>query len=191
MAAIRLTVVSSLAVGVINAVMGTLIAWVLVRDAFPGKRVVEVVIDIPFALPTIVAGLVLLTLYGQQSPIGLDWFATRPGVLVALLFVTLPFVVRTVQPVLLALDARGGGGRGVTRRRAVHDVPADRAADDPAGDRGRVGARVRPGDGRVRVGAAHLRRAAQRTSVASQYVYGQIQDDEFAERRRGRRRCCC
>ena len=84
--------------------MGTLIAWVLVRDAFRGKRLVEIVIDIPFALPTIVAGLVLLTLYGGDSPIGVHLVGTRRGIFVALLFVTLPFIVRTVQPVLL--DAR-------------------------------------------------------------------------------------
>src|SRR5205823_2636764 len=91
--AIRLTVLCSLGVGAVNAVVGTLIAWVLVRDDFPGKRLVEVLIDIPFALPTIVAGLVLNTLYGPDSPIGVTWYATRPGVVVALLFVTLPFVV--------------------------------------------------------------------------------------------------
>ena len=84
--------------------MGTLIAWVLVRDEFPGKRIVDALIDLPFALPTIVAGLVLLALYGANSPLGLDLAYTRAGVVVALLFVTLPFVVRTVQPVLLELD---------------------------------------------------------------------------------------
>ena len=103
-ATIRLTVVASLIVALVNVVMGTLIAWVLVRDSFPGKRIVDVLIDLPFALPTIVAGLVLLTLYGPQSPVNLSLAYTRPGVVVALLFVTLPFVVRTVQPVLLELD---------------------------------------------------------------------------------------
>jgi len=102
--ALRLTVVASLLVAVINVVFGTLIAWVLVRDDFPGKRVVDGLIDLPFALPTIVAGLVLLALYGPQTPIGIDLAYTRTAVLVALLFVTLPFVVRTVQPVLMELD---------------------------------------------------------------------------------------
>jgi len=97
-------VVASLLVAVINVVFGTLIAWVLVRDDFPGKRVVDGLIDLPFALPTIVAGLVLLALYGPQTPIGIDLAYTRTAVLVALLFVTLPFVVRTVQPVLMELD---------------------------------------------------------------------------------------
>jgi sulfate transport system permease protein len=101
---LKLTVLCSLGVALINVVMGTLIAWVLVRDAFPGQRVVEALIDLPFALPTIVAGLVLLTLYGTQSPIHVTLAYTRPGVVVALLFVTLPFVVRTVQPVLMEFD---------------------------------------------------------------------------------------
>jgi sulfate transport system permease protein len=103
-AAIRLTVVSSLVVTAINVVMGTAIAWVLVRDRFPGQRLLEVLIDVPFALPTIVAGLVLLSLYGPQTPIGVDIANTRKAVLLAFLFVTLPFVVRTVQPVLAELD---------------------------------------------------------------------------------------
>ncbi len=101
---IVLTVVAAAIVTVVNAVFGTLIAYVLARDTFPGRRVLETVIDIPFALPTIVAGLVMLTLYGAQSPVDLNLYATRPGIVVALLFVTLPFVVRTVQPVLEVLD---------------------------------------------------------------------------------------
>lgn len=103
-AAIRLTVIQALLVTVLNVVIGTLIAWVLVRDDFVGKRVVEVVIDVPFALPTIVAGLVLLSLYGPRSPVGVDVANTRVAVFLAFAFVTLPFVVRTVQPVLEELD---------------------------------------------------------------------------------------
>jgi sulfate/thiosulfate transport system permease protein len=103
-AALRLTVTQALIVTLVNVVMGTLIAWVLVRDRFPGKRLLEVIIDIPFALPTIVAGLVLLSLYGPQSPIGINVANTERSVFLALLFVTLPFVVRTVEPVLLELD---------------------------------------------------------------------------------------
>ena len=87
-----------------NAVIGTITAWVLVRDDFRGKSIVNALIDLPFALPTIVAGLVLLALYGPQSPVGIDIAFTRTAILFALLFVTLPFVVRTVQPVLLELD---------------------------------------------------------------------------------------
>ncbi|WP_026925888.1 sulfate ABC transporter permease subunit CysT [Granulicoccus phenolivorans] len=103
-AAIGLTIVAALVVTAINVVMGTLIAWVLVRDDFPGRRVLEVVIDLPFALPTIVAGLVLLSLYGPHSPLGINVANTRIAVGLAFLFVTLPFVVRTVQPVLLELE---------------------------------------------------------------------------------------
>jgi sulfate transport system permease protein len=103
-AALKLTVVVSLGVVVVNAVFGTIVAWVLVRDSFPGKTVVNALIDLPFALPTIVAGLTLLALYGPSGPTGIDVAYARAGVLLALLFVTLPFVVRTVQPVLMELD---------------------------------------------------------------------------------------
>ena len=103
-AAIRLTVGTALLVTLVNIVMGTLIAWVLVRDRFVGQRALEVLIDLPFALPTIVAGLVLLSLYGRNGPLGINIANTRPAVFLAFLFVTLPFVVRTVQPVLAELD---------------------------------------------------------------------------------------
>jgi sulfate transport system permease protein len=105
LSAVGLTVVQAVLVTVVNVVMGTVIAWVLVRDRFPGKAVLDVVIDIPFALPTIVAGLVLLALYGPNSPVGVNVANTRYAVFLALAFVTLPFVVRTVQPVLEELDA--------------------------------------------------------------------------------------
>jgi len=105
LSAVRLTVVQAFLVTLLNVVMGTMIAWVLVRDRFPGKRILDVVIDIPFALPTIVAGLVLLSLYGPESPLGVDVANTRISVFMALAFVTLPFIVRTVQPVLEELEA--------------------------------------------------------------------------------------
>jgi sulfate/thiosulfate transport system permease protein len=104
-AALKLTVMSSIVVTFVNVVMGTVIAWVLVRDRFWGRSLLNVVIDVPFALPTIVAGLVLLSLYGPQSPLGVNVANTRNAVYLALLFVTLPFIVRTVQPVLEELDA--------------------------------------------------------------------------------------
>ena len=103
-AALRLTLVVSAIVAAIDAVMGTLIAWVLVRDDFRGKRLVNALIDLPFALPTIVAGLVLLVLYGPRGPVGVNVAYTQAAVALALLFVTLPFVVRSVQPVLLSLE---------------------------------------------------------------------------------------
>ncbi len=126
LAALKLTIFASLLVALINAVMGTLIDWVIVRDRFPGKRIIDTLIDLPFALPTIVAGLVLLSLYGPQSPLHVSLAYTQPGVVAALLFVTLPFVVRTVQPLLLELDqemeqaaASLGAGRITIFRRVV------------------------------------------------------------------------
>jgi sulfate transport system permease protein len=104
LAALKLTLGVSVVVVLINAVTGTMIAWVLVRDSFRGKGIVNSLIDLPFALPTIVAGLTLLALYGPKGPVGIDVAYTRVAIGLALLFVTLPFVVRAVQPVLLELD---------------------------------------------------------------------------------------
>lgn len=125
-AAIKLTVYTALGVTAVNVVMGPLIAWVLVRDRFWGKSVLEVMIDIPFALPTIVAGLVLLSLYGNDSPLGVNVANQRSAVFLAFLFVTLPFVVRMVQPVLEELDqdveeaaASLGASRLTTFRRVI------------------------------------------------------------------------
>lgn len=101
---LELTVICSLIVVVLNAVFGTILAWILVRDEFPGKSLVNAIIDLPFALPTIVASLTLLALYGNDSPLGIHLAATRAAVVVALMFVTLPFVVRAVQPLLLEMD---------------------------------------------------------------------------------------
>src|SRR3954467_9795580 len=119
MAALKLTLVASLVVALINAVAGTAIAWTLVRDRFFGQSFVNALVDLPFALPTIVAGLTLLALYR-------DLAFTRWAILLALLFVTLPFVVRTVQPVLLELDtemedaaASLGASRFATFRRVI------------------------------------------------------------------------
>jgi sulfate transport system permease protein len=125
-AALRFTLEVSLATAAINAVMGTLVAWVLVRDRFPGRALVNTLIDLPFALPTIVAGLTLLALYGPTSPLGIDVAFTQFAVLLALLFVTLPFVIRSVQPVLIELDREMeeaalslGAGAGTVFRRIV------------------------------------------------------------------------
>lgn len=101
---LELTVVCSLIVVAVNGVFGTILAWLLVRDRFPGKSIINAVIDLPFALPTIVASLILLTLYGADSPLGIDIAFTRTAIVVALCFVTLPFVVRAVQPLLLEMD---------------------------------------------------------------------------------------
>jgi len=109
-----------------HAVLGTVTAWVLVRDEFRGKTLVNAVIDLPFALPTIVAGLTLVALYGPGSPVGVDLAFTRGAIVLALCFVTLPFVVRAVQPVLQELDtemeeaARSlGAGQAAVFRRIV------------------------------------------------------------------------
>jgi sulfate/thiosulfate transport system permease protein len=103
--ALRVTLLAAVAVAAINAVAGTLIAWVLVRDEFPGKNIVNSLIDLPFALPTIVAGLTLLALYGENGVLGIKGISfTMIGVVLALLFVTLPFVIRAVQPTLMELD---------------------------------------------------------------------------------------
>jgi sulfate transport system permease protein len=124
--ALRLTLGLSLVVALVNAVAGTAIAWSLVRDRFVGQGLVNALVDLPFALPTIVAGLTLLALYGPKSPVGINAAFTRWGLLLALLFVTLPFVVRTVQPVLFELDremeeaaASLGAGRFTTFKRII------------------------------------------------------------------------
>jgi sulfate transport system permease protein len=131
--ALAVTLAVSLLVAAIGAVMGTVVGWVLVRDEFPGKRFVNALIDLPFALPTIVAGLTLLALYGPGSPFGVHLAYTRAAVAMALLFVTLPFVVRSVQPVLIELDkeveeaaASLGASNATTFRRII--LPALRPA---------------------------------------------------------------
>jgi sulfate transport system permease protein len=110
-AALRLTIQTALAMALVNAVMGTLVAYVLVRYRFRGRRVLDAVIDLPFAIPTLVTGLMLVVLLGPSAPLGhaLAAFGVHvvyaPGsIVLALSFVTLPFVVRAVQPVLAELD---------------------------------------------------------------------------------------
>ncbi|MCU1490226.1 MAG: sulfate transporter, inner rane subunit CysT [Acidimicrobiaceae bacterium] len=104
-AALELTVVSSLIVVVVNALAGTAVAWLLVRDhRSVFARVIGPFVDLPFALPTVIAGIVLVSLYGPNSPLHADIAYTRTAVVVAMAFVTLPFAVRSVQPVLAALD---------------------------------------------------------------------------------------
>jgi sulfate transport system permease protein len=153
------------------------IAWVLVRDDFRGKSVVNAVIDLPFALPTIVAGLTLLALYGPKGPIGVNVAYTQAALLLALLFVTLPFVVRTVQPVLLELDrdmeeaaASLGAARFDVFRRIVFPnlLPAILSGVALAFARavGEFGAVV-----------LITGNIPYRTEVASVYIFGQIESD--------------
>jgi sulfate transport system permease protein len=121
---LELTLIASLVVVLINGFFGTILAWILVRDEFPGKSIVNAVIDLPFALPTIVASLILIELWGKKSPLGIDIALTRTAVVVALMFVTLPFVVRAVQPLLMEMDREmeeaaaslGAGGFTIFRR---------------------------------------------------------------------------
>ncbi|MNH49202.1 Sulfate transport system permease protein CysT [compost metagenome] len=110
-AALRLSFIAAAVAAAVNAIMGSLLAWVLTRYDFPGKRLADAVIDLPFALPTAVAGIALTALYAQNGPIGgllaplgVKIAYTPLGVVVAMIFVGLPFVVRSIQPVLQDLD---------------------------------------------------------------------------------------
>ena len=175
LAAIRFTLIVSIVVAALDAVMGVLIAWVLVRDEFPGKAFVNSLIDLPLALPTIVAGLTLLAQYGNTSPVGVNVAYTQAGVALALLFVTLPFVVRAVQPVLMSLDREAeqaaaslGAGPVYTFRRII--LPALRPA---------ILAGVALAFGRAvgEFGAIVLisGNIPFKTEVASVFVYGRIE----------------
>jgi sulfate/thiosulfate transport system permease protein len=179
-AALKLTILTGIGVAAVNAVMGTLIAWVLVRDQFPGKRALDTLIDLPFALPTIVAGIVIVALYGPNSPFGIDLAYKVSGVFFALLFVTLPFVVRTVQPVLLELDQQMeeaalslGASRFTTFRRVIFPnlLPAIAAGTGLAFARGisEFGATV------LISGNIPLK-----TQVAPVFIYSQIESDRLA-----------
>ena len=112
LASFKLSFGASLIAALINVVFGLIFAWVLVRYRFPGKRLIDALIDLPFALPTAVAGITLATLYAKNGwlgsllePLGIEVAYTRLGILVALVFIGLPFVVRTVQPVLEDLES--------------------------------------------------------------------------------------
>lgn len=178
--ALELSVGISLAVAAVNAAAGTLVAWVLVRDRFFGQSAVNALVDLPFALPTIVAGLVLLVLYGPSSPIGINVAYTRWAILLALGFVTLPFVVRSVQPVLMELDTEmeeaaislGAGPWQVFSRIVLPNLrPAILSGAALAFARavGEFGSVV------LISGNIPLK-----TQVASVFVYGQIESDDVA-----------
>jgi sulfate/thiosulfate transport system permease protein len=178
LAALKLTLAASAIVAAIQAVTGTAIAWVLVRDEFAGKKFVNAVIDLPFALPTIVAGLVLLPLYGPNGQLGVHLAYTRAAIVLALMFVTLPFVVRAVQPVLLELDhemeeaaASLGSGAFSTFRRIVlpNILPAILSGVALAFARA-IG----------EIGSLVLISGNQpfKTEVASVYIFGRIQSGD-------------
>jgi sulfate transport system permease protein len=131
-ASYRLTILASLAAATVNAVFGSLVAWVLVRYQFPGRRLVDALIDLPFALPTAVAGITLTALYAPNgwlgaplSAYGLDVAFTPLGITVALIFIGLPFVVRTLQPVIEDLDVQveeAATSLGASRWRVVSRI---------------------------------------------------------------------
>ena len=177
LATLRITTAISAVIALLNAVMGTVIAWVLVRDDFPGKKIVDAIIDLPFALPTIVASIVLLSLYGPNSPVGLHLNATRWGVGIALAFVTLPFVVRAVQPVLLEIDREAelaaaslGASNLTTFRRII--LPA--IAPAVLSGTGLAFARAIGEYGSVVLIGGNIPGATQ---VASQYIQQQVEMD--------------
>jgi sulfate/thiosulfate transport system permease protein len=178
--AIKLTLIASLIVVAINAVMGTLIAWVLVRDEFGGKRLVNSLIDLPFALPTIVAGLTLLALYGQNSPIGLHLAYTKAAVVCALLFVTLPFVVRAVQPVLLELDREmeeAAASLGAPNRRIFRSIILPNLTPAIVAGVALAFARAIGEFGSLVLLTGNI---PFKTQVASVYIYGRIETSDPA-----------
>ena len=179
-AALKLTLISSLLVAAFNSVAGLVIAWVLVRDEFRGKRVVSAIIDLPFALPTIVAGLTLLTLYGPNSPFGINVADTRVGIVFALAFVTLPFSVRSVQPVLAELDreteeaaASLGASSSVVLRRVI--LPS--VAPAMLAGAGLAFARAIGEFGSVVLISGNL---PYKTEVASSWIYSLSQSDQLS-----------
>jgi sulfate transport system permease protein len=179
-AALKLTLICSLLVAAFNSVAGLVIAWVLVRDEFPGKRVVSAVIDLPFALPTIVAGLTLLTLYGPNSPFGINVADARIGIVLALAFVTLPFSVRSVQPVLAELDRETeeaasslGASSSVVLRRVI--LPS--VAPAMLAGAGLAFARAIGEFGSVVLISGNL---PFKTEVASSWIYSLSQSDQLS-----------
>jgi sulfate transport system permease protein len=180
LSALKLTVSVSLIVVAVNAVMGTIIAWVLVRDRFVGKGLVNALIDLPFALPTIVAGLTLLALYGPNSPVGVSIAFTRVGIVVALLLVSLPFVVRAVQPVLLELDTemeQAAASLGASNLTIFRRVIFPNLVPAILGGTGLAFARALGEFGSLVLIAGNV---PFDTQVSSLYIVGQIESDRPA-----------
>jgi sulfate transport system permease protein len=180
LAAMRFTVLVSIVVVVVNVVAGTLVAWVLVRDEFRGRRFVNALIDLPFALPTIVAGLVLLALYGPKGPAPFDIGFTRIAVALALLFVTLPFVVRSVQPVLMELDREmeeAATSLGARPRTVFARIVLPNLVPAIAAGAGLAFARALGEFGSVVLVSGNI---PFKTEVASVFLFGQIESDNRA-----------
>jgi sulfate transport system permease protein len=176
-AALKLTLLISILVAAVNAVAGTLVAWVLVRDRFRGKAAINALIDLPFALPTIVAGITLLALYGPNGLVGVNVVGTRWAIALALLFVTLPFVVRSVQPVLMEVDREmeeaavslGAGSATVFRRIVLPNLLPAILSGAALGFARAVGE-----FGSVVLIAGNL---PFKTEVASVFIFGRIESD--------------
>jgi len=179
-AALKLTLVCSLGVAVFNSLAGLVIAWVLVRDEFPGKALVGAVIDLPFALPTVVAGLTLLTLYGPNSPFGVNVAGTRAGIVLALAFVTLPFCVRSVQPVLAELDREteeAAASLGASPTTVLRRVVLPSVAPGMLAGAGLAFARAIGEFGSVVLISGNL---PFKTEVASSWIYSLSQSDDLS-----------
>src|SRR3954451_23310718 len=172
-AALKLTLVASLVVALVNAVAGTAIAWTLVRDRFVGQSFVNALVDLPFALPTIVAGLTLLALYRDVA-------FTRWAILLALLFVTLPFVVRSVQPVLIELDPEmeeAAASLGASDAQSFRRIVLPNLWPAIVSGAALAFARAVGEFGSVVLISGNIPR---HTEVASVFIFGQIESDAVA-----------
>ncbi len=181
-AALELTLLSALMMTAINMALGTLTAYVLVRYRFPGNRLLDSLIDLPFAIPTLVTGLMLVALYGPQHPPG-AWFEqagaqiifARPGIVLALLFVTYPFVIRSVQPVLLEIDPaqeEAAWTLGASRRRTFAQIILPAIAPAILSGALLSFARALGEFGAIVIVAGNIPRS---TLTAPVYIYGQIE----------------
>jgi sulfate transport system permease protein len=178
-AALELTLVAALIVALVNSVAGLAIAFVLVRDEFRGKALISALIDLPFALPTVVAGLTLLTLYGPNSPFHLNLAGTRLGIGAALLFVTLPFCVRSVQPVLAELDKEteeAAASLGASRRQVLGRVLLPSLLPSVLAGAGLAFARAVGEFGSVVLISGNI---PFKTEVASSWIFSLSQSDDL------------
>ena len=181
---LELTLAMAFAMVIVNVAMGTLMAWVLVRYKFPGRSLVNALIDLPFAIPTVVTGLMLVILYGPQSAVGrfmaaggVEVIYAKPGIVLALLFVTLPFVVRSVQPVLMGLDkemeeaaATLGANRWVVFKKVVVPSILPAVLTGAALSFSRAIGEF----GSVVIVAGNI---PMRTQVAAVFIYGEVESD--------------
>ena len=167
LAAYELSLGASLAAALINALFGSLLAWVLVRYRFPGRRLLDGLIDFPFALPTAVAGLTLANLFADHGwlgqflvPLGIQGAFTRLGVVIALTFVGLPFSVPDASARSRKPGPRRRGSRGLPWRQPVSDVRQRHRAHPFSHDFDRVRPVLRPRPGGIRLDQIHFRESA-------------------------------